>query len=101
MKTTKATKRKSVRRRKANKAKTGAKAAAPRREPNLVATVAPDDPARCPRCGETEAIVLRATRTSGLRLYLCMSEACKASGLRPRRGRGFLLRRAGNLRRTE
>jgi ribosomal protein S14 len=46
---------------------------------------------RCPRCGETDAIILVHSSTLGIRRYRCFGEDCKSKSLRPGRGRGFVV----------
>lgn len=46
--------------------------------------------ARCPRCGETVAIILEQTFTSGKRRFLCVSEQCKKNSIRGK-GRRFIV----------
>jgi len=61
------------------------KAAETKKREAYISGVAP----RCPRCGETVAIVLERTSTAGVRRYRCFSEECKKNSVRPGRGRGF------------
>lgn len=45
---------------------------------------------RCPRCGESVAILLRHSYYGGKRRYLCVSEDCKANSITGK-GRQFVV----------
>lgn len=65
-----------------------------RREPSIVVK-ATAGKLTCPRCGSSESIDLKRKSTAGVGYYFCWSEECKSSGVRPGRGRSFVVRSDG------
>ena len=62
------------------------KPTAPKRDVTVATTMD-----SCPRCGESVSIQLVHSYFGGKKLYRCWSETCKSDGVRPGKGRQFVV----------
>ena len=61
-----------------------------KREPAIVSR-SKKSAVSCPRCGETESIILTHSYYGGKKSYRCFSEDCKKNGAQQGKGRPFVI----------